>query len=111
MPQVFNAQFDLHYRGDSGGTQGSANASHQMVGGSGRSLQFAIHHAVVQLDGNPPGPGTEIDVSFDLAPGRSVEIHGVVQSCDGDRVALCFPRFTAEVGQVLAAASQQRRPA
>ncbi len=98
MPQVFNAQFDLRYR--SAAPAGT---------GIGRTLQVAIHRAVVQLDGAAPDPGTEVDVSLDLAPGSSVEVHGVVQSRDGDRVALRFPRYTAEVGRILDAASRKRR--
>lgn len=101
MPQVFNAEFDFRYRRTTSGPG--------RVGGTGRTLQVAIHRAVVQLEGNAPDPGTEMDVSLELAPGSSVEIHGVVQSCDGDRVALRIPRYTAEVGRVLDAASRKRR--
>lgn len=101
MPQVFNAEFDLRYRGGSSASTG--------FGGTGRTLQLAIHRAVVRLEGAAPDPGTEIDMSLDLAPGSSAEIHGVVQSCDGDRVALRIPRYTAEVGRVLDAASRKRR--
>ena len=100
MPQVFDAHFDFHYRSDAPGRP--------RCEGSGRTLQVAIHRAVVELEGGAPELGSEVEVSLDRAPGRSVEIHGVVQACDGPRVALRFPRFTPEVGQVLAEASRRR---
>ena len=97
MPQVFDARFDLRY----------SSAAPGKVGGTGRTLQVAIHRALVQVEGVAPSPGTELDVCVDLAPGSSVEIHGVVEACDGDRVAVLFPRFTPAVGRVLDAASRK----
>ncbi len=95
MPQVFNAEFDLRY----------TSAGPGRPGGTGRSLRVAINRAVVLLEGDAPDPGTELDVCFDLGPGTSVEIHGIVQACDGNRVHVLFPRYTVEVGRVLDAAS------